>query len=261
MLRFMRGRVRDRKWRLFACLCCRRAWRLMNDGLSRKAVETAERFVRRRADAQELRRAAKGAILAQREAANREWSAEADAFFAETAEHCAVQAQNNAARAAVAVCCEKAREAARDASRAAVWAVSRAAHSAAAAALGFFNESRRGWPDGAPEKTAADQAPAWEARAAAERAEKAYQAALLRELLGNPFRPVRVESSWLRWLNGPLRKAFLSVYRQGRFEELPVLADALEDAGCVSAELLGHLRAPGEHVRGCWALDLLLRRE
>ncbi len=38
---------------------------------------------------------------------------------------------------------------------------------------------------------------------------------------------------------------------------LPVLADALEDAGCADAELLGHLRGPGPHVRGCWAVDMI----
>jgi hypothetical protein len=39
------------------------------------------------------------------------------------------------------------------------------------------------------------------------------------------------------------------------------LADGLEDAGCTDAELLGHLRGPGPHVRGCWAVDLVLNRK
>ena len=47
-------------------------------------------------------------------------------------------------------------------------------------------------------------------------------------------------------------------YDEGDFAALPVLGDALEDAGCADPELLGHLRGPGPHVRGCWALDLLL---
>jgi hypothetical protein len=42
---------------------------------------------------------------------------------------------------------------------------------------------------------------------------------------------------------------------------LTVLADALEDAGCTDADLLGHLRSPGPHVRGCWAVDLVLGKE
>jgi hypothetical protein len=47
-------------------------------------------------------------------------------------------------------------------------------------------------------------------------------------------------------------------YDERDFAALPVLGDALEDAGCADPELLGHLRGPGPHVRGCWAVDLLL---
>jgi hypothetical protein len=49
-----------------------------------------------------------------------------------------------------------------------------------------------------------------------------------------------------------------SIYDTRDFDRLAVLADALEDAGCTDAELLGHLRGPGPHVRGCWALDKVL---
>ena len=42
------------------------------------------------------------------------------------------------------------------------------------------------------------------------------------------------------------------------FDRLPVLADALQDAGCDNADILTHCRSGGEHVRGCWVLDLLL---
>ena len=81
------------------------------------------------------------------------------------------------------------------------------------------------------------------------------QAALVRDLIGNPFRPAT--------LTGPYRTPGVagmaeSIYAEGRFEELPVLADALEDAGCADADILSHLRGPGPHVRGCWALDLCL---
>jgi hypothetical protein len=51
-----------------------------------------------------------------------------------------------------------------------------------------------------------------------------------------------------------------AVYEERRFEEIAVLADALEEAGCDAAEVLAHFREPGEHVRGCWAVDLLLGR-
>jgi hypothetical protein len=39
---------------------------------------------------------------------------------------------------------------------------------------------------------------------------------------------------------------------------LAVLADALEEAGSTDADILGHLRGPGPHVRGCWVVDLIL---
>jgi hypothetical protein len=48
------------------------------------------------------------------------------------------------------------------------------------------------------------------------------------------------------------------IYDQRRFTDLPVLADALEEAGCTDQTILDHLRGPGPHVRGCWAVDLLL---
>ena len=50
----------------------------------------------------------------------------------------------------------------------------------------------------------------------------------------------------------------LATYDVRTFDHLPVLVDAFEDAGCADADLLGHLRGPGPHVRGCWAVDLLL---
>jgi len=53
-------------------------------------------------------------------------------------------------------------------------------------------------------------------------------------------------------------KLATTIYEERAFDRLPILADALEEAGYDSAELLAHLRGPGRHVRGCWALDLLL---
>jgi hypothetical protein len=52
-----------------------------------------------------------------------------------------------------------------------------------------------------------------------------------------------------------------TIYAERTFDHLPILADALEDAGCTEADLLSHLRSPGPHVRGCWSLDLVLGRE
>jgi hypothetical protein len=92
------------------------------------------------------------------------------------------------------------------------------------------------------------------------------QSDLLRDIFGNPFRAVPcVEPAWLAWQDGTLLQLALAAYEQRRPPEgtldpgrLGVLADALEDAGCTDAEPLGHLRGPGPHVRGCWAVDWVL---
>jgi hypothetical protein len=98
--------------------------------------------------------------------------------------------------------------------------------------------------------------------------EGAAQAALLRDIFGNPFRPVRIDPAWLTWSDGTVRRLAAAVYQERELESghldvasLSVLADALEDAGCTDAELVGHLRGPGPHVRGCWMVDLLLGKE
>jgi hypothetical protein len=91
---------------------------------------------------------------------------------------------------------------------------------------------------------------------------KAREADLLRDIFENPFRPApRLDPAWLTWNGGTVRKLAQAVYDKPAFDRLPVLADALEDAGCAGAGLLGHLRGPGPHVRGCWALDLILGKE
>lgn len=139
------------------------------------------------------------------------------------------------------------------------------------------------------------------------RAEVAAQ--LLREIFGNPFRPVtppveRFPSRWhgreyavrQPWLTPTVVRLATSAYEARDFAALPILADALEDAGCTSEPLLRHLRGwrpcyycadnpaidqaadewctycgherwltgdfgPGPHVLGCWALDLVLGKE
>jgi hypothetical protein len=88
------------------------------------------------------------------------------------------------------------------------------------------------------------------------------RAALLRCVAGNPFRPAAaIDPGWLAWNGGTVRKLAEGVYDERAFDRLPILADALEDAGCTDRELVGHLRGPGPHVRGCWAVDLLLGKE
>ena len=91
--------------------------------------------------------------------------------------------------------------------------------------------------------------------------ERAAQADLLRCIVGNPFRPVAVNPDWLAWSDGTVVKLAQGIYDDRAFDRLPVLADALEGAGCTNADILAHCRQPGEHVRGCWAVDLILGKE
>src|SRR5262249_9500437 len=84
---------------------------------------------------------------------------------------------------------------------------------------------------------------------------------LLREVFGNPFRPVRIDACWLEGNGGTVVALARSSYEQAQFDALPILADALEEAGCTEKDILRHCRQKGEHVRGCWVLDLLLAKE
>jgi hypothetical protein len=84
---------------------------------------------------------------------------------------------------------------------------------------------------------------------------------LLREMYGNPFGPVSLDPTMLTWNGGTVPKLAQVIYDDRRFSDLPILADALEEAGCDNAEILSHCRQPGPHVRGCWLVDLLLGKE
>jgi hypothetical protein len=97
--------------------------------------------------------------------------------------------------------------------------------------------------------------------------ERAGQCALLRDLFGNPFRRRRVDPAYRAWQGGTVTRLAQAAYDEralpsGLLENarLAVLADALEEAGCADADVLGHLRGPGPHVRGCWVVDLLTEK-
>jgi hypothetical protein len=79
----------------------------------------------------------------------------------------------------------------------------------------------------------------------------------VRDIFGNPFRPVRVDPSWRTTDAVALARG---IYAERAFDRLPILADALEDAGCTNAGMLTHCRAPGPHVGGCWVIDLVLAK-
>ncbi|OAI50592.1 hypothetical protein AYO44_17680 [Planctomycetaceae bacterium SCGC AG-212-F19] len=88
--------------------------------------------------------------------------------------------------------------------------------------------------------------------------ESNIQMNLLRDIFCNPFKPVSIDRSWLTSTVVSLAQA---IYDERAFERMPVLADALEEAGYTSVEILEHCRQPGVHVRGCWLIDLLLQKE
>jgi hypothetical protein len=90
--------------------------------------------------------------------------------------------------------------------------------------------------------------------------EKQAQCHLLRDVLGNPFRPpTAMVTQSLRGVS-TIQQLSRGIHDERAFERLPILADALEEAGCTDADILAHLRGPGPHVRGCWVLDLILGR-
>jgi hypothetical protein len=91
---------------------------------------------------------------------------------------------------------------------------------------------------------------------------RSTQANLLRCIFANPFRPLSsADPAWLSWNNGTVVRIAQGIYEDRDFDRLPILADALEDAGCTAPDILEHCRAPGEHARGCWLVDLLLGKE
>lgn len=84
------------------------------------------------------------------------------------------------------------------------------------------------------------------------------QANMIREIFGNPFRPVAVDPVWLNWNSGSAIGLAQSIYDDRTFGRLPLLADALEDAGCTDVTILNHCRSEGPHVRGCYVIDAIL---
>ncbi len=81
-------------------------------------------------------------------------------------------------------------------------------------------------------------------------------AGLVRDIFGNPFRPVAFSPSWRSDTAVSLARG---MYEARDFAAMPILADALQDAGCDNADILDHCRdAKGGHVRGCWVVDLVL---
>jgi hypothetical protein len=88
--------------------------------------------------------------------------------------------------------------------------------------------------------------------------ESKSQIAWIRDIFGNPFRPVAFDP---RWRTEDVLGLARGIYEERAFDRLPLLADAVMDAGCADEQVLEHCRSDGPHVRGCWVVDLVLGKE
>lgn len=224
MVEFLKGKASDRKLRMFAVACCRRVWRSLRKTRSRKAVEVAEQYAEGSADAEKL------------------YTVNAAAYnaFMDTDEQ-TIQHLASGLAADVALA---------DAGQAATSATEAADVSAHVAVYGMDFD---------------DYLPPTDATEAAYRdlrfTEQANLCCFLRCIFGNPFRSVSIHPKWLAWNDGTVRKIVQSLYEERAFDRMPILADALQDAGCDNEDILNHCRSKGPHVRGCWVVDLLTGRK
>jgi hypothetical protein len=221
MLEFLHGKPGDRKLRLFSCACCRRIWALLKDERSRNAVETAERYVDGIAEERERHAAEYAAGRASDDAETNQYLADAIAATSSTD-----------AALGTLLLDEVAKDAKITASHARFASLFAAGHV---------------WG-----------APINDALAAVTMKEKQAQSDLLRDIIGNPFHLVTIDCLLL---NPAVVQFAQSIYKNGSFGQMLLLADTLEVAGCTNTEVIEHCRGPGPHVRGCWVLDLLLGKE
>ncbi len=279
-LHILRGKGNVRKWRLFAVACCRRIDHLITDGRSRRAVEAAVRHADGAATDAELE-AARDAAHSVAEAARHEevmarLDAEGEAFSMYLA-YLTASIRYHSAEAAF--------RAGDNEVGPAPYGIelhprshNQAAEAASSAALANFENEHDHDPSGKACR-AAEAARLRECRAQVE-----MLCDLFGDYLGSPGsmggwvpmgqfmggerwcllptrRRVEVRPEWLAWNGGAASRLARHAYDAEAFDTLPILADALEEAGCTDADILAHLRSPGFHVRGCWVLDAILGKE
>jgi hypothetical protein len=219
-----------RKLRLFAVACCRRKWDLLVDPRSRRAVEAHEEY-------------ADGLIEKAALASASDEAGDATRDFGRRIDQDGVK--NRAA-----------------------WAVAQLQVRLKAEVVAISITLVAGWEAYIPLQNLPtlsgedneERVAGYSRNQAAMRAEEQAQAGLFREIFGNPFRPLTIDPAWLDWNGGTIPRLAEAIYRERAFDRLPILADALEEAGCADADLPAHCRREAGHVRGCWALDALLGR-
>jgi hypothetical protein len=243
------GRLSDRKARLFAVACCRRIWPLFTDDRSRRAVEIAEQYAEGLVGEEDLRAAA-DASFRFAELATYESGVTAGDYDLNFGALCVLHSRYIVDTFAGFASWEAASHAPNwvhgTCMRQAAWAAAAASTSA-------------GYPD-----VAANEID-WREREgqfeSATQSEGAAQARLLRCIFGNPFRLVKLDPTWVVWNSGTISALAQAIYEERTFDWMPLLGDALEDAGCTDATILDHCRGPGPHARGCWVVDLLLGKK
>ena len=233
-LKSLSGRTSARKRGLFACACCRRVWPLLEKA-NRTAIKVAEQFSDGEASEQERDSAKMTGWEASRKFRTSPFGVEGLIAYS-TAFAMSDAAPSYAAGAAL---CAAGIDCSSDVSQnyesiAAVCASGSTAYEAI----------RSG--------SVANKKSAWER---VDQQERIAQSQLLRDIFGNLFRSRSVEECWI---TPSVRSIAHFIYKGRAFDRLPILADALEEAGCTNADDLLHCRQPGEHVRGCWVIDLVL---
>jgi hypothetical protein len=226
MLEWLRasGRTSDRKLRLIAAACCRRIWHLLDDERSRRAVEGAERYADGETTKRDLATCRTEAWSAARNAAERHHTS---SYHRRVAHSAAIAAAENAGKVAS--------RSVRVVIAAAAEALAEEAALAVACRGGYVAE-----------------------RNATLTAERRGQAGLIRELFAPPLHPGNVLPSWV---SDDVATIAAAIYEERAFERMPILGDALEDAGCNDEFILTHCRSQAGHVRGCWVLDAVLGKE
>jgi hypothetical protein len=236
MLALLKGKVSERKLRLFAVVCCRRGEHHFIDPSQAKAVQTIEDYADKKSQTQALAEAA--VAVGRFDAAY--FSEDLTGHEASYRTACViVQAVGD--RPLQQLCIRSSPHWLDDV----IWGTASAAGYAAIEA----------------EELLGRQYDEWDYHVDLDRAinsENSTLANLLREVVGNLFRPMHADPSWLTSTVVPLAS---QMYESRDFSPMPILADALQDAGCDNDDILNHCRGPGPHVRGCWAVDAVLGKE
>jgi hypothetical protein len=113
-----------------------------------------------------------------------------------------------------------------------------------------------------PRKVWEASTPQWDAYAKARGksffTEQRLRADLVRDVIPSPLRKVEFDPEWLAWREETVTHIARAIYQEHRLDDVAILADALEEAGCTIPAILDHCRQSGPHLRGCWVVDLLL---